>query len=70
MNSETGGPRVSVELLGATDAARRALFAAANRVLRYHQAALDARFNRLVRAEAQLRARVGPNVAAATDTAA
>ncbi len=53
MNSQTFRSGVSVEMTNASNMARRALFAAASRVIRYHQAALDAKVSRLMNTETQ-----------------
>ena len=41
------------EMALACDGARRAMFAAASRVISYHQAALDAKVSRMVSSESQ-----------------
>lgn len=51
MNADTVNVNRSNQMLAACDGARRSMFAAATRVIQYHQSTLDQKVNRLLRAE-------------------
>lgn len=53
MSAQTIRTDAAGEMIAACDGARRAMFAAADRVIRYHQAALDAKVGKLMRADAK-----------------
>lgn len=51
MSTQTIRTDASGEMVAACDGVRQAMFAAADRVIRYHQAALDAKVSKLMRAD-------------------